>query len=227
MNQSRWLVTVGLLCVLAQGCSNRATTRLIAQLGDADPHSRSKAARALALPEHAGDARVVPALVRAVGDVSPLVQETAITSLGQFPESAEPALSALAEALHSNTTPVRVAAALAIAKIDSQATNYREVMLESLREGNASMFLEIGQLGRRAEWAAPSLVSLLTHPRTHVRALAARALGEVGIANDQIHSALRQRLKDREPPVRQAAAVALEKLAAKKRGSLYGGDKRC
>ena len=67
-------------------------------------------------------------------------------------------------------------------------------------------------MGPDAEWAVATLIKLTSHPQTHIRALSARALGEIGITTDQVQSTLKKLLRDRELPVRQTAETALEQL---------------
>jgi HEAT repeat protein len=134
-----------------------------------------------------------------------------MASLGQFGTLAISALPELEQALGSSEPSIRLAAALATSKIDPTSTAFKPVFIESLRGGNAPLFLEVGQMGKNAQWAVPALVDLLADQKTHVRALAARALGEIGISNDKVDAALKRRLQDREPAVRRAAEAAIDK----------------
>jgi HEAT repeat protein len=203
---------LGLICLCTSGCGGGSAARLIADLHDDDVQVRRKAARALADSQFADDERVVPALTAATRDADLLVQEAAITSLGQFGALAQSALPELEQAIGSTEPSIRLATALAMSKIDPTTTAFQQVLIESLRSGHAPLFLEVGQLGKNAQWAIPTLVDLLADQQTHVRALSARALGEIGISNDKVDTALKRRLQDREPSVRRAAEAAIEQL---------------
>ena len=203
--------SIAFVCICTLGCGDPASP-LLAQLRDDDVQVRRKAARTLADARFVNDERVVPALAAATRDADLLVQEAAITSLGQFGTLAESALPELEQALGSLESSIRLAAALAMSKIDPTSKSHQQVLIESLRNGHAPLFLEVGQMGKNAQWAVPTLVDLLTDQQTHVRALAARALGEIGTSNDKVDAALKRRLQDREPAVRRAAEAAIEQL---------------
>jgi HEAT repeat protein len=200
-----------LSCLFILGCGGSAS-RLIAELDHEDPQVRRQAARALSDSQYAGDERVVAALVGAVADADVGVSQAAITTLGRFGEAAKPAVPVLEGSLSHSESRLRLAAARSLAKIDPQSTRYQQEFLEALREGNGPVFLEVGRMGKKAQWAVPTLVELLNHQQTHVRALAAQTLGEIGIASDEITSALQRRLQDSEPSVRHAAQSAIKRL---------------
>lgn len=206
--RAAWLA-LGCLCLWTAGCGGPSTAELIRQLGDADPVVRRAAVEALAEQTGKGE-RVVAALTTAVGDADPSVRVIAITALGEA--GADSSLAALEQALENPIETTRVVAALAIQKIDPQAESYQRVILESLRGGNGPLFLEVGQMGTDAAWAVPTLIELTSHPRTHVRGLSARVLGEIGVADERVISALERRLNDSEPGVRHAAEFALGQL---------------
>ena len=198
-------------CVLVTlGCGN-TTDELVAQLGDPDPEIRCTAARGLG--EQRENVRiVVPALSRASQDADVEVREVAISALGQIGSAANASLPDLDEALDDSERAVRLAAALAIQKIDPQRRSYAPVILESLRAGHGPVFLEVGRMGADAEWAVPTLVKLLSHRHTAIRALAAQTLGEIGVAANDAESSLQRSLRDPEPAVRRAARRALEQI---------------
>jgi HEAT repeat protein len=203
-------VPAWLLFLLIVGCGGE-TSRLIAELHHDDATVRTKAARALADPQFADNPSIVAALTAAIDDAEPSVQEAAIITLVPFGEAAKPALPKLEASLDSTHPAVRLSAARAIAHIDPASTHYQSALIEALRSGNAPLFLEVQQLAN-AQWAIPTLIDLLAHRQTHVRALSAQTIGVIGHNNAEVTSALKRRLQDAEPPVRRAAETALSQL---------------
>ena len=208
-NQAAKLVLVCSLLV-ALGCGN-STDRLIAQLSDADLKIRRAAAHTLA--EHAEEGeRVVAALSTASHDPDVEVREVAVSALGSLESRAPSSLPALEQALQDPEVSVRVAAALAIQKTDPRNKSFAPVLSESLRAGHGPLFIEIGRMGADADWAAPTLVALLSDRRASIRALAAATLGKIGVADNNVKLALEQRLRDSHLAVRNAALRALEQI---------------
>jgi HEAT repeat protein len=109
---------------------------------------------------------------------------------------------------------VRLAAARAIRQIDPHATSYQSVLIDALRAGDGTVFLEVGRMGAEAKWAETVLTSLLSDRRPHVRALAAQALGGIGSAARETEAALRRCLRDPDPAVRKAVQNALRQIGA-------------
>jgi HEAT repeat protein len=192
------------------GCGN-STDKLIAQLSDVDPVVRRAAARALG--EQQGQSEdAVAALGHAIEDSDVEVREIASSALGQMGPAAAASRPALESALEDRDLPVRLAAALAIQKIAPTSRSYERVLIASLRAGHGPVFLEVGRMGTDADWAAPTLVALLSHPKSPIRALAAQTLGEIGVADSNVKSALQRSLRDDHPAVRKAAQQALEQI---------------
>jgi len=103
---------------------------------------------------------------------------------------------------------------VAIEHIDPANQNIRPGLIEALEAGHAAMFLEVGRMGQEAAWAVPTLVKQLSHPQPQIRALAARALGEIGVADGDVEAMLERRLRDDAPAVRKAVRRALEQIQA-------------
>ena len=194
----------------ALGCGN-STDALVAQLGDGDPAVRRFAARALG-EEHGSSAEAVAALGRAIEDPDIEVREFAGASLGQLGPAAAASMPALESALNDPELPVRLAAARAIQKIDPASRSHEPVLIASLRAGHGPVFLEVGRMRADAEWAVPTLVKLLSHRKATIRALAARTLGEIGVADGKVESALQRSQRDDHPTVRTAAQQALDHM---------------
>ena len=149
--------------LLALGCSH-STDKLIAQLGDADPVVRRATARALG-EEQGSSADAVAALGHAIKDSDIEVRENAADALGQQGTAAKSSVRALEQALDDPELSVRLKAALAIRSIDPASQSYVPVLIASLRAGHGPVFLEVGRMGTDADWAVPTLVALLSHPR--------------------------------------------------------------
>jgi HEAT repeat protein len=199
-------------CVVATGCGP-STDDLIAQLRDADPKIRLAAARTLEVGRGNG-IDVAAGLSQVVDDADPAVRELAITTLGRIGTQAKEALPALERALKDENASVRTAAALAIDSVEPNSQVHRPVLIESLRAGDGPVFIAVGQMGERATWAVPTLMSLLSDRRPPVRALAAKALGGIGPAARDAERALRQSLRDPEASVRKAAQNALRQITS-------------
>jgi len=153
------------------------------------------------------------ALIEQLGDSDPRVRRAAIDALADEPGDVAVTVPALARVLADTDTSVRLSAAVALQKIDAGNPSFPPVLIESLEAGHAPMFLEVGRMGRDAEWAVPTLLKLLSHPQPQIRGLAARALGEIGIADTSVTAALERRQRDEAPAVRRAAERALELIA--------------
>jgi HEAT repeat protein len=201
---------VVLLCggLLTTGCSS-SSGDLIAQLNDGDPVVRRAAARALGEQPNQS-AAAVAALGRATNDPDLEVRENAVDALAQKGSAAKSSASALEQALDDSEVSVRLKAALAIRAIDPANRSYVPVFVESLRAGHGPVFLEVGRMGVEADWAVPTLVALLSDRRATIRALAARTLGTIGVADGSVESALQRSLRDDHPTVRKAAQQALD-----------------
>jgi HEAT repeat protein len=123
----------------------------------------------------------VPELARALADgASDRRQVFVAQTLGRIGPDAAPAVAALAQALTSESAPVRRAAAEALAAI-----------------------------GPASEPAVPKLILLLADWNPGVRQAAARSLAQVGRAAELAVTALIQLLADRDDEVREAAIEAL------------------
>jgi HEAT repeat protein len=86
--------------------------------------------------------------------------------------------------------------------------------MQSLLAGDGIVFIEVGRMGEGGKWAVPTLVKLLSHQQSNIRALAAKTLGQIGAAAGEAKAALGQRLRDEHPVVRNAAQDALSQIEA-------------
>jgi HEAT repeat protein len=151
-------------------------------------------------------------LIEAVADRD--AGDSAARALGNFGAEAADAVPALTTALHDQRT--RRAAAETLGKIDPLAASAAPTLAECLtsqfdREVCAEA---LGRIGPGAKSAVPALVKLLTTAEwPGDRQSAATALGEIGVANDEVLHALQAATKDEYPEVQRAAATALGKLS--------------
>ncbi len=208
----RWVAGICLVCLV--GCGGRSIGPLLARLGDSDPKVRLEAARGMA-SIRGSSPKLIEALAVASTNADVEVREIAMEALGDKGENNGAALAALEKALDDPEVSVRLKAALAIHRIAPQNTAYRTVLLDSLRAGHGTVFLEIGRMGKDAAWAVPTLVAKLTDRRPSIRALAARTLGEIGAAGAEVDMALRRAQHDQVPAVRNAAEQSLQRLQAR------------
>lgn len=145
----------------------------------------------------------------ALSDADPQVRRTAIRALAASNDDPNTALPALLPVLEDHDESVRVTAALEVQKLEPKNARCQAILTEALRDGQGPVFLEIGQSGEKATWAVPTLLSLLTDRRAPIRALAAQTIGQIGVADDRVTSALRRGLRDESPVVRKACEKAL------------------
>jgi HEAT repeat protein len=82
-----------------------------------------------------------------------------------------------------------------------------------MQEGDGRTLLEVGALGPDAAWAVPTLSGLLSHESFKVRALAAKALGNIGPAAISAKAKLEALRSDNNPTVKKAANDALNRIA--------------
>jgi HEAT repeat protein len=148
-----------------------------------------------------------------LGDPDPNVRRAAIRTVELLPDSAI-AVSALVPVARDADQRVRVAAALAILKIDPQNLVCRPEIERALRNGEGPVFIALGRCGDRGTWAVPTLVELMQDRRAPIRALSAQTLGELGATNEKVDSSLRRGLRDDSPAVRSACERALERLTS-------------
>jgi HEAT repeat protein len=206
----RWLL-VGAWVLSLPSCGGSSIRQLAAQLDDEDAQVRRSAASALAnMRGSSSDLIAALSLASRSDDVE--VREIAVEALGTKAGESDILFPALEQALADPELSVRLKAALAIYRFDPQNASYRPILLESLRAGHGTVFLEVGRMGQEAKWAMPALVTALSDPRPSIRALAARALGEIGVADDSVMSSIKLRLRDENGAVRAAAQKSLEQL---------------
>lgn len=199
--------------VSATGCGDRVS-RLLAQLDDPDAAVRRAAVSGLVECD-ARDDRVIAGLTKAVADGDVEVRGPAIVALGEAGPSARSCLPALTTALHDPIPAVQRSAALAILRIDPHERSTVPVLTAAMKEGDGHVVLAVGNMGREADWAVPTLIGLLSHQAPQMRSLAAQTLGRIGPPAIAAKSALQRALADPNVAVQSAARNALERIAAK------------
>lgn len=202
-----------LLLASLAGCGGPAVDEWVTQLDDPDPQRRRAAAGQLAAMQGTSEP-VIEALAIASTNSDADVREIAVAALGRKGVESGAVYPALEQALADAEVAVRLKAALAIQQIDPTNLEYREVLLESLRSGHGTVFLDIGRMGADAEWAVPTLVSSLSDQRPAIRALAAKTLGEIHAGDAVVIAALQQALRDQTPAVRDAARRSLASISS-------------
>jgi HEAT repeat protein len=130
--------------------------------------------------------------------------------------AAKSSLPALKLALRDAEKPIRFRAAFSIEKIDPQERSFVPVLAAAMREGDGRTLLEVGAMGPDAVWAVPTLIGLLSHESPKVRALAARALGQIGPPAAAAKTALQQATRDSNAAVQGAAREALNRIGSPK-----------
>lgn len=163
----------------------------------------------------------VTRLTRELQTAKPAARERAATALGRQAPGDRRVSETLATALDDADPAVRLAAATSLLRIDPGSEAPRAVMLEAVREGHAPVLSVIGE--SRPEWAVGALIEQLDNRHPHIRALSARALGEIGIGSEAVLAALRRRHSDQVPAVRDAAAAAIDAISA---GDRQSGSQR-
>jgi HEAT repeat protein len=196
-------------CSIFLGCGGDPIGELIAQLDHSDATIRRTAARTL--PEQgSADARVVPALTKAVADLDPQVRFESVVALGKLSSASDTARQSLENALKDPDSKVRVRAAFALQKIAPDEQSFVPVIDAAMRSGEGRTILEVGTLGNEASWAVPTLIQLLSHESPQLRAVAAQTLGKVGKGDTKAKAALERASRDSNAAVRGAAIRALK-----------------
>jgi len=174
---------------------------------------RRAAAQALGERPEADD-RIVAALTKSASDPNAEVRHVSIRALGVMGRAAKSSLPALEASLDDADARVRVRAALAIQKIDSQNRSFARVLIGAMRAGDGRVLLEVGEMGAAGAWAVPTLAELLSHESAKMRSLAARTVGRIGPAAGEAKPALRRAMGDANVAVQDAAREALERIDA-------------
>lgn len=191
------------------GCGSKPLKELTQQLQDDDVEVRRHAAASLVKLGH--DAKpAIAALSGAASDKDREVRRLAIRALGQLgPESAG-CLPALVHALEDQELSVRLAAAMAIQQLEPAETKHRTILIDAMKKGEGGTIVAVGKYGATAEWAVPTLTSLLQDRRAGIRRIAADALHDIGPAAAAAEDSLRRTAKDdADDRVRDAAQEAL------------------
>jgi HEAT repeat protein len=198
-----------LLAVALAGCQgDDPVAARIAELQGTDRDARIAAADALRdLGEPASAA--VPALNSVLGDLHPGVRQSAARALGHMGEAGRTAATPLEKLLNDPELSVRLAAAWSLQKLDPAGQKYIPVLTKAMRAGEGGTIVAVGNLGPAADWAVPTLTTLLQDRRPGVRRLAAEALGKIG-PDDAARAALERAVKDSDDRVREAASAAVD-----------------
>jgi HEAT repeat protein len=200
---------------LARVGDARVVTPLLGALSDKATNVRTAAIEALG---RSGDTRAVEQIAPALQDEAHHVRATAVEALGRLGSS--PVVELLITALQDKAWDVRAAAAHALGKLrDARAV---EPLITSLGDSDhdvrRNVVEALGLLGHPS--ALEPLVLMLKDEQASVRTLVPIALRNIDPNWEQSEAAwgalpkLKAALNDREYWVRQAAAQALQRLAA-------------
>ena len=203
------------LCLLPAGCGANATDTAISELQSSDVEVRRAAARKLD-EQTAPDIRAVAAATKGVADSDKKVRWLSIDDLAKIGPQAASSLPALVKALDDADAAVRLRAAQAIEKIDPKNADFRRVLIAEMRAGDGRVLLDVGAMGKDAEWAVPTLTELLSHPTANVRTLAAHALGRIGPTSSNAKLALQRAAADSDAAVQSAAREAIKSIESDK-----------
>jgi HEAT repeat protein len=206
------------LCAIDRTHSREAVSVLVAALDDPNPYTR--AMMALSLGGLGPEARgAVPALLKALKDPEAGVRRQAAMALGQIGPGeggdAKEVVAALIAAVKDPAT--RQGAVGALVNFGSAAADAVPVLLEVLKEGDASVRVDAIQIlgfgGRAAaSKVVPVLMAALEDPDEMARGCATRALGMIGPTAQKAVPALLGVLQSARPGHRRDAAEALGRI---------------
>jgi HEAT repeat protein len=199
-----------LLPAVASGCSNAdPVAERIAQLADSNHEVRIAAADALRDLGPAA-AAAVPQLRKTLADRHPTLRQASARALGEIGDKSASVISALRESLQDSELSVQLAAAWSLHQLDPEGKHYIPILKSTMQSGEGGTIVAVGNLGPKADWAVPTLTTLLNDRRPGVRRLAAEALAKIG-PDTAAKTALQQHAqRDPDDRVREAAAAALK-----------------
>jgi HEAT repeat protein len=179
----------------------------------------------------AGEA--VPALAALLlGDSDEAVRSEAALALSKMNPASRTAVPSLSQALQDGNPGVRMYAALALFRLGGAARPAVPALIQALGdEGNQKrvgtffftirelVALALGRASAGTAEAVPALMEILAGNGTlELRQAVVRALGDIGVEARPATPHLRKLLADQPPPLRQAAAEALDKIEGEPAG---------
>jgi hypothetical protein len=176
------------------------TPALIKALDDPDDKVRVEAAQALRWVS-ANDPPVVAALARRLNDAAPMVRSRSAESLWHMAPESAAALGPLTQLLSDPDDAYH--GALCLEQLGPLASNSIPALIEVVKRGVA---------GGRSQPKFKASVAAPPDPSAHNRAMAAKALGAIGVSSEEVLTALRNALDYPDAWVRQNAAIALGRL---------------
>jgi len=190
--------------------ADRAVPMILRAFNSKDRNLRESAAFALGNIGQPTET-VVPALIGALGDSDNVVRERGARGLGTIGPKAANAESALRKALKDTDRTVASRAAWALGRLGASNEQTVNAMIELLQSSESNT-LAAGALGRMGKPGIDALVKMLARPDSVSRLLAVRALGQIGQEASGATGAVRKATSDKDANVRQAAALAIEKI---------------
>jgi HEAT repeat protein len=194
---------------------------LVAVLRDKDGFVRAAIADTLSFFRDEAAASV-PGLVRALKEEDDdYVRERLVRTLALFGPDAKEAAPLLLEIIEKDLAPGPAMALQALARIGPDAKGALPVLLDALQKNGSSKAVQEALAAIGIDAAAP-LVKLLQDKTPATRLGAATVLGRIGAAADNAGAgaALEARLKDDDPMVRVASALAHYQVTGEAKAAL-------
>ncbi|MHA1131014.1 MAG: HEAT repeat domain-containing protein [Candidatus Helarchaeota archaeon] len=189
--------------------STKAIPTLLTTLEDNDWRVRYRAINTLV--QICEDA--VPSLLEVINHKNPLVRKGVIETLGEIQLANPKVIEGIANSLKDRNEGVRGKAADALRSIGKESI---PALIDSFtqvgKETKLLIIAAIGHMGRDAQNAIPDLIRILQSRNARIRAEAARSLGKLDVATDEVVNALKVTMVDRRSIVRRETAIALGKL---------------
>ena len=149
-------------------------------------------------------------LVENLNNPKPYERRAAAESLGDFGQSARPAVPPLVTALSDEIPDVRAAVAYALGRISADANTSVPALVSSLEDPDpfvrSTVIAALNHFPKKGALIAPALGQLLDDPDESVRLAAANTLGGLGA---EAVTTLRNILQHPDPMVRVTAVAAL------------------
>jgi len=187
-----------------------AVEALALQLADPDIHARRAAMHALRMIKPGPD-KVVPLMLKALGDKEPAVVLNALHTLA---EVGEPAVAPMIEALKDDRTDYW--ACIVLSEIGPAAKDAVPQLIEKLNDDEQEVRMEVAMtlaaIGPAAEPAIPKLTEMLKDPESGVRLAAIYALGAMGPKAKSATAALEPGLKSKDLFTATLTTLALARI---------------
>ena len=198
---------------------------LIRKLSDRDPKVRGEAAGALGDMDAAAGSAVKP-LLRHLKDSDPGVRFFVVWALAHIGQEPKLCVPALLKAMDDRDHDVYIQATMSLAAFPEYAPRIIPRLLTGLRSNDESRryccMVTQGDFGKQAQAAVPLVIAATTDVNLEIRLNAVYVLGQIGVYNSEVESALLACLKPEDWLVEDAAAVTLGKIGEASPAVLHG-----